>query len=124
MSAQKIPTSIHVTVNKVEREIFMSFAVLNRLNMIVGNIGELHNTLLQPQMSEAVLCELLTQRDAKGKVLEKIENLDGIDIDLDTAKALLDFVTDHLMDFFMEALEKAQALQQKYLDNPKMPKAV
>lgn len=103
---EKIPDSIRLMVNGVSIEVFMSFNKLNRCNFLMGGIENLPLIMMSPEMSSAILCEMLAE---KGKHLK----LEDVDINTDDAQQLLDFVSKHLLDFTLGAMERAEALQEK-----------
>ncbi len=107
------PISFHATVNQVPREIFMSFALLNRLTYLVGGVENLAAVMTDPQMREAILCEMLAERTLSGKLIQKVL-LDEVEISLAETMGLLEFVVEHLLDFFTRAVTKLAAMTAKY----------
>lgn len=105
--------SINIKFNGEARELFMSFALLNRLTYLVGRMEDLHTVMLNPEMRDAVLLEMYAERTPAGK-LQKTYPLDECEVSIPDTMSVLDFVSEHLLDFFMGALKKSQALQQKY----------
>lgn len=106
--------SFNAIINGEHREIFMSFALLNRVSFLVGNMENLHEVMLNPEMREAILVEMLAERTQSGKLVKQYA-LDEVVISNQDVMNLLDFVGEHLLDFFMGALKKSQALQLKHL---------
>lgn len=108
-----LPLSITVTVNQLPVEVFMAFNRLNRLTYLVGSIDNLQTVMLNPEMRSAIIKDLVTPRDEKGKITKHYED-DEIDISMEDAISLLDFAQEHIMDFFMTAATKANRLVAKY----------
>lgn len=100
-------------------EIFCSFALLNEVIKIVGGISgvdNLPNALLDPILQEKILKCLLSKRTKTGRVTEKLEDLGDIDLSVEEIGLLLDWISAHIVDFTLGALEKAQLLQQRHLE--------
>jgi hypothetical protein len=109
---QKLPMSCHVTVNGKEHEVFMSFALLNRLAYLVGSVDQLPMIQINPEMRDMFLGELLAERSKGGKVVTPCDPGD-CDISLEDVQLVLDFASEHVLDFTLGALEKSAALQAK-----------
>lgn len=102
-----------VTIDKTEVEIFMSFALLNAVARHVGDPENIPLIMLNPDLREIILSELLAVRDPKGKVTQA-RSIDEVDITLLDVENLLDFVSEHVLDFMIRALEKTNARKDKY----------
>lgn len=105
-------------INGDTREIKMSFGLLNNLCRLVGDIDNAAMMTIDPVMRESILVELLSHRDAKGKVKEKID-LDSLDAAAGDIVDLIDWAGEHVFDFFLKGLERTRALQDKNLDRIK-----
>lgn len=87
--------------------VFMSFGLLNQLTRLLGDIDQLPMLAVDPVLQEKVLVEIFTERDARGNPT-KVPNLYEINVSLGDIELILDFVGDHIANFFMAAAEKAQ----------------
>lgn len=105
--------TITVKNGDVDQEIFMSFGLLNRLTRHLGNIDHLPILAVDPELQETMVREIFTQRDAKGNPVGTPPTLDEIRVSLDDIDRLLDFVGEHISDFFTRAAEKAQSRMLK-----------
>lgn len=103
---------IKIQVDGEEREIFMSFALLNKLLRLVGPQENIPLIAISAELSEAVLYEVLAKRSATGKVLEQ-KPVEEIAITLDDVQDVLEFVSEQLLDFTVAALTKAAAQKGK-----------
>jgi hypothetical protein len=103
------PTSHHLTVKNGEKDqvLFMSFGLLNRLTRRMGDIDQLPRLAMDTELQEAIIIEVFTTRDEKGNPTYT-PTLDEIQVGLDDIDLVLDFVGDHIANFFMGAAEKAQ----------------
>lgn len=110
---EKLPVKFRFAVNGEERDIFMSFALLNRLSYLTGGaegVEHLPLIMVDPTIREAVLKELLAERSKTGRVKQEVE-LEDLELDLETIPDLLDWASAHILDFCLAGLEKSKALQ-------------
>ncbi len=105
-------------VNGTEVQIKMSFGLLNVLCRAVGDVETAATINVDPVLRDVFISELLSKRDAKGKVVEK-PDLEGLDVDVEKAIELVDWAGDHVLDFFLKGLEKTKAMQAKHMDRIK-----
>ncbi len=108
----KLPMSCFVKVDDKEREVFMSFALLNRLAYLIGSVEQLPMIHLDPQIRDVFLVELLSERSKGGKITTKVD-IGDCDVSLEDVQLVLDFASEHVLDFTLGALEKSAALQAK-----------
>lgn len=110
MSIQAPTVPHHLTVQNggVTQELFMSFGLLNRLTRHLGNIDQLPLLAVDPEMQETIILEMFTERDKSGVATKIPASLDDIQVSLDDIDLVLDFVGDHIANFFVRSAEKAQ----------------
>ena len=101
----------NITVNGDEHEIKMTFGLLNNLCRKVGDIEAAVVIALDTNLRDAILIELLSKRDSKGKILEPID-LDTLEADPDSIIDLIDWAGTHVLDFFLKGLERTKKLQE------------
>lgn len=102
-----IPNSIDLQVDGESREIKMSYGLLDELARVIGDVDSIGGFSLVPEMREAVLNAVLAKRDHKGKIVSPV-NFFEIDLDTETANAILDWVAGHVLDFFLKRLTTAK----------------
>lgn len=107
------PERITITTDGAEREIFMSFGLLNHLTTIVGDPARVASIPLNPELRREVLESVLAKRKPSGKLEEKID-LDDVDISIADVETLLDWVSGHVMSFFIRSLQKVAAVTQAH----------
>lgn len=107
-----------ITVNGTERDLKMSFGLLNSVCRVVGDVDGAAMISMDPALRQAVLEELLSTRDTRGKITERVD-LDTLDVEPDAIVDLLDWAGNHAMDFFLKGLEKAKALQDRNMSRIK-----
>jgi hypothetical protein len=113
MSSTTVKDKITVKVNGEDREIFMSFGLLNSVTKIVYDMQMVATMALVPELREDVLKQLLAKRTPSGKVTAAIDDIDEIDISIDDVVSLLDWTSEHLLDFFLKALDKAKSMADR-----------
>ncbi|MFE1603001.1 hypothetical protein [Methylobacterium sp. ID0610] len=97
--------SITVNVGDKPTEILMSFGRLNELAELVGGMERLPEIDFNPNTSAATLEICLAPRDERGRRTDA-EWFIPTDLSVPDAEAVLDFVKEHLSDFFLRRLEK------------------
>jgi hypothetical protein len=108
------PTStFSITIDGEEKDIKMSFALLNIICRSVGDIDGALMLDIDQDLREAVLIELLSPRNEKGKISEPVD-LMVADVTPQAVADILSWAGDHLMDFFLAALESTKAKQEKH----------
>ena len=98
----------NITVNGDEHEIKMTFGLLNNLCRKVGDIEAAAVIALDTNLRDAILIELLSKRDSKGKILEPID-LDSLEADPDS---IID--RDHISRFAHEGGELLSSFRQRW----------
>lgn len=106
----KLPMSYHLLVNEKQQEVFMSFALLNQLAYLLGDVQNTPMVHLNPEMREAFLRELLSERSKTGKITTEVK-IDEVSLNHDEVLGLLDWAAEHVLDFTIGAIEKSKALQ-------------
>lgn len=110
---EKARATITVKVNGEDREIFMSFALLNRVTYLMGDASQIPLILQDSELREVVLVEALAERDKNGKILNK-KNMDEMDVSFDDIQNILEFVSEHVADFTLVAMERATKVMAKH----------
>lgn len=106
--------SLSVTLNGKPYEVFMSFGLLNKLLRLVGNPDNIAHIGLNADLNDAVLLELLSERDSKGKVVKPLLDLEEVAVSMSDCQALLDFVQEHLWAFMVRKLEGTNNLKTQH----------
>lgn len=116
-TAQKpeaLPHSISIVVDGEPFEVFMSFAMLNRICYLMGDSAQIPLLLQDPELREVVLVECLALRDPKGKKLVgKERGIDDVVVSFEDIQNVLEFVSEHVADFTVAAVEKAQKIMMR-----------
>lgn len=92
----------------VRRELLMSFGLLLALSSIVGDVNRLGLIDLVPEMAADTLKAVLSERDAKGVILDP--EVAVPDLAPSEANKIFDWVKEALMDFFLRRLLHTAAL--------------
>lgn len=107
-----------VSVDGKEVDVKMTFGLLNNLCRAIGDIDGVAQINTNPDVRDGVLVQLLSPRDARGKITSMIDPL-TLDIDIDDSIDLIDWAGDQVLDFFLKALERTKSLQDRNLDRIK-----
>ena len=103
-----------IKIDGKERDVKMTFGLLNALCRAVGDIDGATQMTMDQNLRDAVLVELLSERDKAGKITSNI-NLAEMDVSIDDVVDLLDWAGNHVLDFFLKGLERAKSLQDRNL---------
>lgn len=106
---EKASPTLTVQNGEVSQDLFMSFGLLNRLTRLAGGVDQVPMLAVDVALQEAVILEVFTTRDAKGKATFTPESLDEVQVSLEEIALVLDFVGEHVTNFFAQTAEKAQA---------------
>ena len=101
-----------IKINGKERDVKMSFGLLNILCQKVGDLDGAATIAMDQSLREGVLIELLSDRDTRGRISEEFD-LFTADMNPDDVVALLDWAGEHVLDFFLKGLERAKKLQER-----------
>lgn len=88
----------------------MSFGLLNLVTGIMGSPDQIPNSANDADLRQSLLAEVLAERDENGTVV-KPANL--FNLKPEEAMQVIQWASDHAMDFFMRGLESAADLSQK-----------
>lgn len=96
---------IKVTINGVEREIFMSAQMRNRLINIfqAGDFTE-GDLALNAMLQENLIIAMLTPKNPKA---EDVPSFEDLDISIEDYDRLTRWSCGHILDFFMNAVQAA-----------------
>lgn len=111
---QKPETTITVKLGSSEREIFMSFGLLQTLAKMVGpvtNIEVIPLIMIDPEKAEEFLVEVLAERTPSGKVTSKPELLDH-EISPEDVDRVIEWMVGHLLHFFIQKLMNLAKVQK------------
>lgn len=97
------PTYTLKTIDGSEKDIFMSFGLMNAITRVVGNVDNVASLVNDHDARDQILVELLSERTKGGKVVNKAV-LDEIDLDYNEVLSLLTWAQEHMVDFFMKSL--------------------
>jgi hypothetical protein len=111
--------TITIKFNNEDRDIFMSFGLLNDLTKLVSDPSEVPRILLDPDLRDAVLKELLAERKRSGKILKELPDVEDIDASPEDIEKLLDWTMEHVISFFVRSLKKTAQMGERHLETLK-----
>lgn len=95
----------------VDREIVMTFGLLNVLARLVGDINRIGLIDLVSETADEVMFEVLSERDSKGRPVDRKAVVP--DMPAEDANRVFDWVKESLMDFFIRRLLNTADLMQR-----------
>lgn len=102
-----------IKVDGKDKEIKMSFGLLNQLCGMCGDADDALMFGLNTDLREEALRLMLSKRDKEGRISDDV-NLYLIDVDSDDVSDLLDWAGSHALDFFLKAATKTKAASEKH----------
>lgn len=103
----------HTFVTKTGASLFMSYGLLNRLTLLIGGPEQLEAVYLDSELQMAVLCNLLGHYDAEKQTFTPAQP-DTLPLSVEEIPALLGWISEHVLDFFVQSLTTAQELEQRF----------
>lgn len=112
---ERVPPAEHIDVRIGGKAttIFMSFGMRRALVAALGSMEHIDRILIDADLGDRLMAVALQERDKAGKITTPKE-LDDIEISLADADALLNWISEHLLDFFMKRLESTKAVGDKF----------
>lgn len=95
-----------ITFAGQERELFMSYGLLNELAKLVGSPEVAPSITLDEHLREEVLKACLAERKASGKITAAVKDMDDLDISVEDVERILDWATENVLNFFVRSLGK------------------
>lgn len=102
-------THFKLKLNGEDREIKMTFGLVNEICRLAGDIDAVPEIAYNPDLREAVLISLLSERNERGEIVGEI-SVFNMDADPEDVVNLLDWASEHAVDFFLKALQRAKKL--------------
>lgn len=107
--------TLSITLNGEERELFMSFGLLNELTTIVQDPTRIGSVNLDPELRETFLTALFAKRKKSGKIEEAID-FDDLDVSVEDVETAIEWATDHVLSFFVRSFKRIQQVTDNYKD--------
>lgn len=95
-----------ITQDGEDREIFMSFGLLNEITTLLGDPAVAASVYFQPELRENVLVAALHERSKTGKVINRVEGIDDVEISVDQIEELLAWEVEHAIAFFARSIDR------------------
>jgi hypothetical protein len=102
-----------VTIQGAERELFMPFAMLSELTQLCPDVDNLGALLVDPELRAKALITVLSDRDAEGKITAAF-SMAGSQMTTVEVNKVLDWILESITDFFVQQVESASRLKNKY----------
>lgn len=108
--------TIKITTPDGEAERLMSWGLLDELNGIIGDIDQLAELVGSREMRNEVLTAVYSERDAKG---ERVGEVSLFPLAPDEVTRVIDWVGEHVADFFLKNATNANQLGTKLAERVK-----
>lgn len=104
---------IHISLDGEDRELFMSRGLLLRLAALVGETTDLMQIYMDPTLNEMILTEVLKRRRPTGEQAAEF-SLDDVEISNGDCDKIVEWVGDHVTDFFIGRVQMANRALPQY----------
>lgn len=99
--------TITVSIAGQDKEILMSWGLLDELTKLVKDLDQLGQFFSDPEMRDGVLSAVLSERTKQGKITKKLGVLDvELDDQLEAVDEILSWAASHVTAFFIRSLTK------------------
>lgn len=105
--------TITIKQNDEDRELFMSFGLLNELTRIIGDPGRVPQVALEPDLRDEFLTALFAKRKKSGKI-EEAADIDDLDVSYEDVEKALTWAQEHVMSFFVRSFRQIKAVTEKH----------
>lgn len=105
--------TLTIKVNNTEREIKMTYGLLDEIVGQVKDIDQIGNFFIDQDTRNKVLTAVLSDRTASGKITNKI-NADDVEIELEDVDAVLAWAASHVTSFFIRSLTNLAARVKQF----------
>lgn len=112
----KLEQTITVNVDGEDREILMSFGLLNELTALVADPGFVPRIMTDVDLRESILISALSERSKTGKITKELEDITDVDISMVDFERVLTWVMDHVMSFFIRSTQTIVRVTKQHKD--------
>jgi hypothetical protein len=110
MTNTQLPDRFTVSVKGETTEIFMSYALLNRLAAFVSvQEGDVASSLINPMVQDGMLRHTFAKTVFKGQKIEDVD-IEDLELNVADATALIEWEALHIADFLAKGVERTAAL--------------
>jgi hypothetical protein len=111
--SESLSDRLTVKVGDEDRQLFMSFGILNAIASALGNnIENVGMISVNPDLRNGVLGALLSKRDEKGVITEEFNSF-VTELSTEDGEKILEWAGDHVLGFFIRAMETQARLVEK-----------
>lgn len=110
---EQIPTPDVTLTLSNGKQVFMSYGLLNLLARMIGSPEQVAMLYLDMELQSTLLCHALGEVDpAKGTITPAVGTTS---LSMEDAEKLTHWIAEHILDFFVRTLGKANNLEKKFL---------
>jgi len=102
----KLAPRFTLVLGETEKELYMSFGLLNTLSNLFESPDQLSETFTNATLRLDILLLCLSKRDIYGKITEEFA-LNELEVDTDHLLDFFDWVEGHISYFFIQAWERS-----------------
>ena len=116
-NTEKTPEIIHVTYDGKDRQIRMTYGLQQLLCSRVSSLEAVENMFLDANLQTVLMNDVLAERDEKGNIEKEKEGTQwAMYLSVDDGEKLMDWISGHLVDFFISRSQAQQRATGKVMD--------
>lgn len=100
------------TIKQTGRQIKMTYGLLQKLASRFNDLGQVENLSLDYNLQNDLINEVLAERDENGQREIPLKDY-SLELSLDEGKALMDWISGHIIDFFISQLQAQTKAAEK-----------
>src|SRR5262245_51525537 len=114
----KLESTLTINIGGTEHTLLMSWGLLNRLLKAVGSDADAVGAAsFVDGVRDQILFEVLKKRGKTGCLKDmKLEEVDDLEMSSEDVQAIISWATDHILDFFLGAAERAKATEKRFAE--------
>lgn len=109
----KVSDTLTIKIGEVDRELFMSFGLLNELTSIIRDPARIPAVTLETDLRNQFLSAILAERKKSGKIVNPVE-IDDIEITYEDAERAMAWGQEHVMDFFIRSFRQISRVTEAH----------
>lgn len=101
------------------RELFMTYGLLNSLTSLIGDPDKVVMLETDPELVRTLITAVFIPRTPSGRISVNIDDYDPPGMSLTEGNKVIDWVKEHVLDFFIQRMQKSMKLAKEREDQMK-----
>lgn len=106
----KVSDKLIIKQNGEDRELFMSFGLLNELTKLAPTPESVALFGLDPETRTEVRKAILAERKSGGKISRPVDDPDEIEVSIEDTELMIKWAMEHVIGFFIRSMSAIEAV--------------